>query len=329
MERILVTKYVTDLADKYLQDLKASRNGNFKSPMQKLENLHSFLDGKGKNYKMFADYVNEIIRCYDDIITLLPKDFKNFAENHFYMVKEERLKLKFKYQKSKKSFYEHVVDALRYKWVREDVYLEYGLKLGLKACAYCNAQYSTTVKYNDEKFATYDLDHYFPKSKYPFLATSFFNLIPVCAHCNRTKNDSEPVFCLYTDHYNELRPFRFSLEPKAVIDYMLTHDPEQLKINLRAEYDVEKDKLNEFLDDLGITGVYNAHKDEAANILWKAKIYNKFFRSQLKESIGCVIKMNDEEIDRIVFGYDLKHGRVHQKPLTLLGQDIYKEYGGR
>lgn len=59
------------------------------------------------------------------------------------------------------------------------------MKLGIKACVYCNASY--TVATDDDR-ATFQIDHSYPKSKYPFLCTSFFNLQPSCMHCNQIKS---------------------------------------------------------------------------------------------------------------------------------------------
>lgn len=326
MERILITKRIEDMALEYLAILKSGKQGRFKSPIQKLDMLLTFLEGKGKAYQKYAVYVKRILDRYDEIVCLKPSDFDTYDKTWFNILKPQRLKLKFKYQKTRKSFCEHVVDALRYKWVREEVFLDFGLQLGVKTCAYCNAQYATTVLESNHNFATYDLDHYYPKSRYPFLATSFYNLVPVCSHCNRAKSDKEPTFCLYTTDVRKLRPLMFRLEPRSVIDYMLTHCTDNLNILIEAKNPSEKRILDKFVGDLGLDGLYKSHKDEAAELLWKAKIYNKAFRTQLKASFDRTVKFEDCEIDHIIYGFDLRHGKVHQKPLSLLGQDIYETY---
>lgn len=43
-------------------------------------------------------------------------------------------------------------------------------KLGIKACVYCNASY--TVATDDDR-ATFQIDHSYPKSKYPFCVRHF------------------------------------------------------------------------------------------------------------------------------------------------------------
>jgi hypothetical protein len=326
MERILITKEVENCAADYLSALKVRTSNAFRLPKEKLEMFRDFLQGKGKRFAKYAAYVDTIIQNYDEVILLKPDDFDAYEKRHFKMLKVSQFKKKLKYQKSRKSFYEHVVDAMRYRWVREFVYLGYGLRLGIKACVYCNAQYATTASIKGKIAATYDLDHYYPKSHYPFLCTSFYNLVPVCARCNRVKNDSKPTFCLYTDDFRKLRPFKFGLDPKSVINYMLTHQEQNLTMQLVPNVMSEKKKLNEHIHQLGLDELYSAHKDVASEVLWKAKIYNKAFRQQLETQFGKLFPHMDGDVDRFITGFSLRKGDVHKRPLTLMGQDIYDKY---
>lgn len=326
MERILISKEVEDCAVDYLAALKARTSKAFRLPTEKLTLFCDFLQTKGKRYAKYTAYVEAIINNYDAIILLKPDEFKKYGQQHLNMLKDFQLKKKIKYQKSCKCFYEHVVDAMRYQWVRDKVYLEYGLRLGIKACVYCNAQYATTATVKGKIVATYDLDHYYPKSHYPFLCTSFYNLVPVCARCNRVKNDSKPTFCLYTTDYRKLRPFKLGLDPQSAIKYMLTHQEQDLSILLSPNIASEKTELKEHIRQLGLDELYAAHKDAATEVLWKAKIYNKSFRQQLETQFGKFFPHLDGDVDKFVTGFSLRKGDVHKRPLTLMGQDIYDKY---
>ena len=61
-------------------------------------------------------------------------------------------------------------------------------ELGLNSCPYCNRNYTFVVDSENGKLRP-EIDHFYPKSIYPFLAMSFFNLIPSCSICNHTKSD--------------------------------------------------------------------------------------------------------------------------------------------
>ncbi|MDQ7066856.1 MAG: hypothetical protein Q9M40_01995 [Sulfurimonas sp.] len=62
----------------------------------------------------------------------------------------------------------------------KEVYNAYKLvkSLNLSVCPYCNR--NTIYNITNKNRRTSDLDHFYPKSKYPFLAVSFYNLIPSC-----------------------------------------------------------------------------------------------------------------------------------------------------
>ncbi len=86
---------------------------------------------------------------------------------------------------------------MRYDAVQSTEIRPYMKKLGIKACVYCNAAYAVAT---DDNKATFQVDHYYPKSKYPFLCTSFFNLFPSCMHCNQIKSKNTGYdYCLYTE----------------------------------------------------------------------------------------------------------------------------------
>ena len=61
----------------------------------------------------------------------------------------------------------------------------------LKICPYCNADpvyyYELREKVGKKtqiRFVKSAFDHYFPRSRYPFLGISLYNLIPACTRCN-------------------------------------------------------------------------------------------------------------------------------------------------
>ncbi len=63
--------------------------------------------------------------------------------------------------------------------------------IGVRVCPYCNRSYVFTL---DNGEARPQYDHYFPKSSYPYLAISMYNLVPCCSICNSAKGSAEPVF---------------------------------------------------------------------------------------------------------------------------------------
>lgn len=63
-------------------------------------------------------------------------------------------------------------------------------KLNVNYCPYCNQQKTQTIENTDtmtgvqRMVALFQLDHFYPQSRFPFLGVSFFNMIPGCSPCN-------------------------------------------------------------------------------------------------------------------------------------------------
>ncbi len=69
-------------------------------------------------------------------------------------------------------------------------------KKSLRVCPACDGQPPTVIKNHSHA----DLDHFFPKSLYPFLSIHPYNLVPVCTECNgKFKKAIDPI----KDHTHE------------------------------------------------------------------------------------------------------------------------------
>ncbi|MDE7413177.1 MAG: HNH endonuclease [Muribaculaceae bacterium] len=66
---------------------------------------------------------------------------------------------------------------------------------GLRICPYCGISNIEVTKRTDKRVIKPHIDHFLPKSIYPFLALSFYNLIPACPECNMepNKGDRDPL----------------------------------------------------------------------------------------------------------------------------------------
>ena len=59
--------------------------------------------------------------------------------------------------------------------------------LGIRTCPYCNRGYIGVSK---GRLLGVQLDHFYNRNKYPFLAVSLYNLVPCCGVCNLIKRDA-------------------------------------------------------------------------------------------------------------------------------------------
>ncbi|MDT3280681.1 hypothetical protein [Shewanella scandinavica] len=84
--------------------------------------------------------------------------------------------------------------------------------INLDVCPYCNNEDIETINEKGAE-ARPDLDHFFPKSKFPFLALTLSNLIPAGTRCNQKYKKSKSMFGYihpYIDGINQYTLFNFN-----------------------------------------------------------------------------------------------------------------------
>lgn len=287
-------------------------------------------------YQSFRDYVQFIWDNYEKILILKPDEFQSFADSfvdkHGNKINVNPADTNWKQWKKGETpieFYKAIVEAMNYKHVRESKngYLKYFDKLDIKACVYCNASYIMNVrtkKRDNKGFQTdeelkgrFELDHFFPKSKYPFLCISFFNLIPCCPCCNRWKSDDESTFSLYTSKKDELDAFSFYLTDFSMIEYCLKHNVNKLKIKLKSN-DIKLKYNHEAR--FHIEELYEHFKDEAEEIFWIYLSRNNSYFKQAMESFKMVF--DNKALLRIMYGVYEGEENIHKRPLSKMKQDI-------
>lgn len=313
MKRILIEQLQRDLAVAFRRDLKTGRNG-YVSPLVKLGELLNMVGLSAKQ----KDYVKKIQTEWAAIIILEPQNFDAKILEFDGIIAHNSME---KEKVGDKKFYELVVDAMRYDYIQSSIYPNYIGKLGIKACVYCNAQYAFAAKYEKDGFINYQLDHWKPKSKFPFLSTTFFNLQPCCAHCNQKKKDRDAEFNLFTDDENTLRPMSFSAAQYSIVAYMCCQQRDVLQIRFNSQ----DTKLKKNQEDLfQITTQYQAHKDIVEELLWKSKIYNSAIQ-EIYRYIFKDLKFKKSDFNRFIIGnYDTDED-IHKRPLSMMVRDIARQ----
>lgn len=131
-------------------------------------------------------------------------------------------------------------------------------QLNVKVCPYCNRMYTTTL-YGKKRIRP-DFDHFYPQSRYPYLAVSLFNLIPSCNVCNKAKSDyaeikedfekknkngqnmhkrqRKSIIYPYDESYNELQKhISFRVIPNETYQEVLMGQSDDFTVELRpTEY---------------------------------------------------------------------------------------------
>ena len=207
--------------------------------------------------------------------------------------------------------WDNVEDYSRYDFV---------IKHGLKSCPYCNRNYIFVVNKDGNKLRP-EIDHFYPKSIYPYLAVSYFNLIPSCPTCNgfgakegKDTFDTYPISNPYELNENN---FKFSISPES-IDFF---NVESKKYDFNSfEIELNGNKAN--LEIFKLEELYKQHKDIVLELLIKKAYYPKSYIEELKK-----FDFTEDEIYRYLLCNYKKNEDLHKRPLSKLIKDISEELG--
>ena len=171
--------------------------------------------------------------------------------------------------------------------------------------------------------AKLELDHHFPKSRYPFLCTSFFNLFPSCSACNRSKSTRDSYFQLYTENPAETESFVFKLDDSSVINYWKSHDSNDLIVR----FDVtngDSNLLENHNEMFCVQGIYDTQKDIIEELLHKKVAYSEMYSKDLVKSFEKLFS-DTSIIKRLLLGNYVNPDEIHKRPMSKFIQDIAKQ----
>lgn len=223
---------------------------------------------------------------------------------------------------NKKNFYNKILNIFGYNKLRKKLLIELAERMNYKTCAYCNSQFTLYVSHNHRKSARFQYDHFFNKSKYPFLSISLYNLIPSCPICNNVKGSREIstndlLLHPYENNIADLFDFKIS---DGLIGLYLGITP-NIKITLQANKNRLQDIVNNFNDLFQITGIYERHHDIIEDLY--EKVYK--YKAYIEEGNFNFLDINFSKNMRLFLGTYIEKNEIEKRPLTKFTQDIWKQ----
>jgi hypothetical protein len=191
-------------------------------------------------------------------------------------------------------------------------------KLGIVVCPYCNRNFINNVTYANRGLKrTSQIDHYYPKEKYPFLAMSFYNLIPSCSSCNHIKSN-KTIYCSpYDSRFNTSNLLRFNFKLRSI---NFIQDSSHLEVIITPLHKRIKSNLNTFKLD----SQYKIHKDVVQELFKKKLIYAETKLKEINKDFEGLFN-DEDEMKRTIFGNYLSESDINKRPLAKLISDIYNE----
>jgi len=219
-------------------------------------------------------------------------------------------------------------------------------KIKLSVCPYCNRQYVFTIFDNNRNGEVRpQLDHFYVKSKYPFLSCSFYNLIPSCPTCNLGKNDNgDDTIYPYIHEFGENVVFKFDSNDIRDLNNGIIDLKKNYKISKEFEFsdedkrsgkikkygNLEIKKFKKFVQNSDVTfhiiDLYNEHQLEIKDLIKRKKDYaganagifsNALYKKDLKD-------LNENErknLQRFLYGLPVVFDNV-EYPLRKLKEDL-------
>jgi hypothetical protein len=263
----------------------------FKSELRDLQNnLFKVLVG---DFKTIKEYLIELDKSSSKLIhrdsTEKSVDFKKY-QKHFEDLYKSQLSGS---EKFKKSFFE-IFETMN-------------------VCPYCNRNFISPI-YKDERVGednrkqAPDIEHFFPKSIYPFLALSISNLLPSCSFCNKVKSDVDTYPNCKSPYEIEEDEFKFSFDSldvsKRTIKLKSSSDNSKILHleNLYAEVH------NQFVDEV--------YLDSRKYPLENRRFLNKFFSLPLD---------SQERLYKRKYCNYFKEDDFNKQPLSKMTKDLFMQ----
>lgn len=199
--------------------------------------------------------------------------------------------------------------------------------LDMNVCPYCNRNYILNFTKNNSKEATAQLDHFFDKKTYPYLAVSMYNLVPSCSTCNQRKSTKqENIFYPYEESFNQNAKFVYDgIKPNLKNQKLDFFD--EKRINLKIEAIDENSKVENHIKVFNIENLYENHKDIVKELLQKRVIYSDSYIEELFSLYGGNVFSSREELLRLITCGYVSDEDINKRPLSKLIKDISEDLG--
>lgn len=332
-------KTVTTLADiksEYFQHINTAGNGDsIKKTIEDAISYSKIIDINGDTYKLSSDeslLLEHINQNLQNIIDGNASELKN----HINIINSNTNHKKVIYQPSGElsKFSKNVLAKIfDYKKFRSSKKKSgwYCRKLNIKACPFCNNQYTLVANRKGIKQdLSFTLDHYFPKSKYPYLAISMYNLIPCCGSCNQKKSDKNVNLDLdfhpYHSNLNLATYFKVGLPDKIYkmdASALNKESERSFPIIFKHRYKETKQIAKHHDKTYNLSGLYERHSDIAKRLVYLSKQYSKNGIA-IHKALG-LITSKKSALEYLLGNY-LNEEDINKRPLSKLTQDIAKQF---
>lgn len=293
----------------------------------KLEEFWKYMEGielpginqMGKN--TFYKYIrNEMIKENNNpMISDLLEEPNDYASSNVTFNQLQNA-IKEKYERQAK-IYENIFNYNDF-----DTYLRREIlsSTEVNICPYCNRQFVNAYELDQEMNGSSEirviaqLDHFYPKSKFPLFSLSLYNFVPSCGYCNMTLKNDKIYDYIYPFKNDENQNRFFDIE---VSNYAQAIGYEKPKIKLAKprEWNLETLHRKYVFEKLHLESIYEYHEEFVRLLTIKNNLYQSEYRDHLERIIPSEYTGDTKEL---ILGYSEEEDELYTKPLSKLAHDI-------
>ena len=198
-------------------------------------------------------------------------------------------------------------------------------KMKVTVCPYCNRQYIFTLSNGQVRS---QFDHYYPKSRYPYLALSLYNMIPSCSICNMAKSSldtlKQPILYPFTEEMGSEAKFEIKRRRNGNFVRMLQGVSNEFVIDLNDSNSKYKFEIQNQMEKMHLKSLYNEHKEYVMDII-KAKYVNSSGRINELLRLFPTLFDSYEDVKSLLYMTNIQKESWGDRPLSKLTYDIDRQ----
>lgn len=195
-------------------------------------------------------------------------------------------------------------------------------KLDVFTCPYCNENFTYSFTYKrgvTPVRRTFEWDHIYSKTDYPFLAISFYNLVPCCKVCNHIKSAQNQNYFNPHLNVNINDSYFFLLNPTGA---GFIADNSKFELNLVLVKTKYKDEFKDSMTTIGLVDRYRSHKEIIKDILNKQRMYPLGYIKSISNQMALANSPSLSQLRSTLYGTNFNHQYYYKRPFSKLTFDI-------
>lgn len=192
--------------------------------------------------------------------------------------------------------------------------------IDVTTCPYCNENttYSFWHKKGNQTKRSFDWDHVIPVGKYPFLAISFYNLIPACKVCNFLKLEEDIQLNPHVK-FNPDNNYSFQVSGNSI---KFISDSKHIDILLKLKRGSASNAIKEVIDIISLDTRLDSQKEMLMDILNKKRVYQSIYWESIEKLISTNENIDKLKIKKLFFSTYFNPDDYFRKPFSKITHDI-------